>query len=168
MHNPIDMRERFLSDHARINALAADLIALIDLPAPPDVFKLSGARWAFASNLMQHLAIKERHVYAKLEADLRPEAQALFAKSKADIVQRFADYTNHMEAWPTSKATGDWSTYRPKAIAVVKLFTARLKYEETELIDAIVRLGIDMNTPAAVTSNWVRKAFAVKSKVEDL
>ena len=116
---------------------------------------------------MQHLAVKERHVYAKLEIDQRLPVRAFFEKSKADLVARFDEYTAHMEAWPTSRAVSDWRDYSPKAIAVVRKFTERFEREEQELFDVLARNNIDISTPAAVTSNWTRRAFDVKARVDD-
>ncbi|MDQ9785843.1 hypothetical protein, partial [Serratia marcescens] len=105
----LSMRERFVKDHARIAQIASELIGVLDGPSPPDSLTLSKVRWAFASCLMQHLAIKERHLYAKLEGDDRPEVSQAFANSKADLLRRFDLYTVHMELWPTAKALASWS-----------------------------------------------------------
>jgi hypothetical protein len=163
----LPMRDRFLKDHARINQFAAELIDVLNVASPPDSIMLSKARWAFASTLMQHLAIKERHLYAKLEGDGRPEVTQAFAASKADLLRRFDRYAAHMEAWPTGTAIGSWSTYRPKAIEVVLIFTDRFKNEERDLFGLIDRFDIDISTPSPITLNWARKAFEVKAKVDE-
>lgn len=162
-----EMKERFVKDHRRIGTLAADLRSLLRGPAPTDPDALVSARWAFASALMQHLASKERHIYAKLEHDPRMEIVTYSAKSKSDLIRRFAAYTTHMQDWPTARALADWPTYRTRAIAMVDAFVERLKWEETELVGFVERHGIDIDVPAAVTSNWVRQAFEVKASVED-
>ena len=161
------MRERFVRDHDRIAQIASEVTVMFSSPSPPDALMLSKARWTFASNLMQHLAIKERHLYAKLEADARREVTQAFACSKADLLRLFDQYTEYVEAWPTAEALSSWPSYRIKALAVVNTFVARLKKEEVELFDLVDRFGIDMSTPSPVTISWTRKAFELKAKVED-
>jgi hypothetical protein len=167
MANTETMRERLIADHARIARLAAELIAVLSEPIPPDPFKLSSARWAFASQLMQHLALKERHIYAKLETDERQQVRQAFERSKIDLLKRFDQYIQHMDTWSTSKATASWQAYRGSAIAVVNSFTDRLKKEEIDLFNIVDRFGIDISSPSPVTLNWTRKAFDVKSRVDD-
>jgi len=72
-----------------------------------------------------------------------------------------------MDEWPTARAMSNWPVYSPKAIAVVRNFTERLKHEELALFETVAGFGIDMNEPSSVTANWTRKAFDVKAKVEE-
>lgn len=160
------IRERFDRDYVRVLGLADGLKALLNSPASVEAGGLIAARWAFASALMQHLAVKERHIYAKLELDLRPEVAAFSRRSRADLQRCFDAYTDHMQDWPTAKATAGWSVYRQRAVTVVDAFVARLRWEAKDLIAFVDTHGIDMAMPAEVTSNWVRKAFQVKSSVE--
>jgi hypothetical protein len=87
------MEARLLHDHERIRGVASDLKALLALTVAPETSQLSAARWAFASALMQHLAVKERHIYSKLEHDPRPNVQSYFALTKSDLLKRFDAYT---------------------------------------------------------------------------
>jgi len=163
----LKVQEQLLREHSRIFGLAAELNALLASAIPVDPDVLAKARWSFASALMQHLAVKERYIYAKLEQDRRPQVEAFYASSKSDLLGRFAAYTQHMENWPTARALAEWSTYCPNAAAVVDRFVERLKHEETELFETLNRFDVDISFPSTVTSNWVRKAFDVKDKVHD-
>jgi hypothetical protein len=160
--------QRFARDHERVRALADGLKTLLNGPPPSDVQVLASARWAFASALMQGLAIKERHIYAKLEQDARAYVVAFSNRSKTDLLGRFDAYMQHMQQWPTSRAVRDWPCYRPSAIAVVDAFLDRLMWEEKELFAFVDAQGIDIAMPAGATSNWVRKAFDVKNSVGKL
>ena len=63
---------RFSRDHEQVVKLGENLKVLLKGATPCDIQDLASARWAFASALMQTLAIKERHIYAKLEHDPSP------------------------------------------------------------------------------------------------
>ena len=164
----LDASQRFARDHERVGALADGLKTLLNGPPPNDVQVLASARWAFASALMQGLAIKERHIYAKLEQDARAHVAAFSERSKADLLGRFDAYMQHMQQWPTSRVVGDWLRYRPSAIAVVDAFLDRLIWEEKDLFAFVDVQGIDIAMPAGATSNWVRNAFDIKNSVEKL
>ena len=156
-------RPKSVPEHRRVVAHADRLLAILKAPHP-DRETLVDARWAFASALLKHLAEKERHVYAKLEAGTGDVAR-MGEGSKADLLARFDRYVAHVEAWPTSRALSGWPSYRADAIAVVEAFVARLNWEETDLVGFLVRHGIDVSKPCRATSNWVRKAFDLKSSV---
>lgn len=158
---------RLIDEQHRVCTFAEELTSLLGRAEPVDPADLARARWSFASRLMQHLAAKERHIYAKLEHDGRPEVATYFSNSKNDLLSRFQGYVRHMETWPTSQALAQWAAYRPKAIAVVDLFIIRLKREEGELLALLERYAIDITMPSPVTSNWVRQGFDVKASVED-
>jgi hypothetical protein len=153
-------------DHVRIYGLGAEPRSVLNAATAADPQVLAITRWYFASAILQHLAVKERYVYAKLEHDPRPEVIAYFHASKADLVRRFASYTERMEEWPTAKGVQQWPMYRLKAIAVVGTFIERFKWEETDLLSFVARHKIDISEPAAVTSNWVRKALDIKNSLE--
>ncbi len=161
------MEKRLLEDHERIRVIASTLKELLAHDIAPDANQLASARWAFASALMQHLAIKERHIYSKLDHDPRPDVQSYFARTKADLMKRFEAYTGHMEAWPTSSARARWPAYRISATHVVDLFLERLSLEERDLLVFVNQRGIDISTPAPAGTNWTRKAFEVKDRVAD-
>jgi hypothetical protein len=159
---------RFARDHEHVRALADCLKTLLNGPPPSDVQVLTSARWAFASALMQGLAVKERHIYAKLEQDARTNVVAFSERSKVDLLGRFDAYMQHIQQWPTSRAVGNWLRYRPSAIGVVDAFLDRLMWEEKELFAFVDAQGIDIAMPAGATSNWVRNAFDIKNSVEKL
>ena len=160
------MDDKFILDNQRVFTTATSLIALLaDFNASGDQ-ALAAARWAFASALMQNLAIKERHLYTKLEHDSRPEVRAYFARSKADLLNRFQSYTEHMATWSTSSALVHWPIYRVKAVYVVEIFIERLEAERS-LLALANQYNIDTTMPSLATTNWTRKAFEVKDKVDD-
>jgi Hemerythrin HHE cation binding domain len=161
------MEARLLQDHEKIRIIASDLRTLLASNEVPETSRLSAVRWAFASALMQHLAVKERHIYSKLEHDPRPDVQSYFVRTKDDLLKRFNAYTQHMEAWPTSRALVRWAAYRVSATHVVDLFLERLSQEERDLLIYVKRYEIDISNPAPAGTNWTRKAFGVKDRVDD-
>lgn len=167
MTSSSEVRDCLLQDHVRLNALAADLRTLLSLREPPDIARFRTLRWAFASNLMQHLATKERHIYAKLQADERPELRSLHLGSTAQLSTIFDAYVSHMDAWPTGLALCHWPSYRPLATAVLEDFMSFFAREELELFDALSRFPIDIATPTPLISSWARRAFEIKAKVDD-
>ena len=159
------MELKIAHGNQRVVKMAERLKDVLNQIEAPDDQSLASARWAFASALMQNLAVKERHLYTKLEQDSRPEVAAYFALSKADLLSRFEAYTEHMATWSTSSALGQWSIYRVKAIHVIDIFVERLQTEQSLLAYA-KRHNIDISTPSSATTNWTRKAFEVKDQVE--
>ena len=115
---------------------------------------------------MQHLALKERYLYSKLEADPRDEVRSYFAAWKRELLDLFALYTERTQEWSTTRAVADWTVYRSKAHVVISSILARLRREETELVPYAVSHQIDIGRPSAVTTNWTRKAFDLKGSVE--
>jgi hypothetical protein len=72
-----------------------------------------------------------------------------------------------MEAWPTSSALVRWAAYRVSATHVVDLFLERLIQEERDLLIFVKRYEINISNPAPASTNWTRKAFEVKDRVEE-
>ena len=84
------MLDKFLQDHAVLRQMGESLIALLDLPEMPDPQELAERRWRLSSHVMQHLALEDRYLYAKLLSDPRPDVRAY-----AD-----ADGAEHPDAFP--------------------------------------------------------------------
>lgn len=161
------MEDRILQDQRRVLDAADRLKSVLENKASAASDILAKERWHFASVLMQHLALNERHIYARLDQDPRADVKAFFGGFKGALQQCFDAYTAHMERWTTAQAQGDWSAYRASAVAVVDRFVEHLRREEISLLPFVRKYGIDISAPTAVTSNWVRSAFAIKDSVED-
>ncbi len=160
------MEEKLLRDHHRVVEIANNLKDILRETNAPNAQSLASARWAFAAALMQHLAVKERHLYAKFEHDDRPFVKAYFEKSKTDLLKCFQSYTDHIATWSTANALAKWKIYQIKAVHVVDIFIERL-HAESELLEFAKRHDIDINTPSMMTTNWTRKAFELKDKVDE-
>jgi uncharacterized short protein YbdD (DUF466 family) len=158
--------EKLTLDHATVRTAADALISILSGQAPDDTSALASARWAFASRLMQHLALKERYIYTKLEQHPDASVRTEFEKSKEDLLARFSLYTEHMRCWPTSRAVTAWHVYRVSAASVVQTFLDRLTLEERELFPLVLRSGIDFRSPSPPGENWTRRAFEVKDGIE--
>ena len=115
---------------------------------------------------MQHLALKERYLYSKLETDPRAEVRSYFAAWKRELLDLFALYTERTQEWSTTRAVADWTVYRAKAHVVINSILARLRREEAELVPYAVSHQIDIERLSAVTTNWTRKAFDLKGSVD--
>ncbi len=159
------MLATMLQDHEKLRGCAARLRALIDRPAPCDMTELAAARWDLGSTMMRHLAFEDRHLYAKLEQDHRPEINAIGRAFQAELRDRFGAYADHAKSWTPETIVADWATYRAAVIGFLSGLLARMDREERQLYPLVGEAGIDTRTSAPVQNNWTREAFAIKDRI---
>jgi hypothetical protein len=156
------MLEKLLHDHAVLRERGERLIALLDLPSMPDPQVLAHTRWQLSSHVMQHLALEERYLYAKLLSDPRPHVRALGESFQRELAALYADYSEQGKYWTQDRIAADWDAYRHPAKARALAMFARAEREEAQLYPLIQGASIDVSTHAPHTSNWTRDAFAIK------
>jgi len=120
MMGSVDMRERFLRNHARIYTLGARLITLFERPSSPDVdSQATRVRRPRAS-----LCSTSRSVAPDLrEAGTRssPDRATVFETSIADPINLFDESTSVIEACQAARAPSDC----PMGSPIRKTSTAR-------------------------------------------
>ena len=156
------MLDKFLHDHAILRQRGESLIALLDRPEMPDPQELAEARWRLSSHVMQHLALEDRYLYAKLLNDPRPDVRAMGQSFQHELASLFADYVEQGKYWTQERIAADWDGYRHKARDRVLVMFARVEREEAELFPLIENATIDASIQVPHSSNWARDAFAIK------
>lgn len=161
------MLQRLLHDHVMMRRKAAELLQLLDRPDAPDSDVLAKTRWVLSSHIMQHLALEDRHLYAKLLIDDRPHVREIGHRFQSDLTVLFAEFSDHAQHWTPTRIAGNWTSFRVASRRLVMKMMARIDYEEAELFPLARAAAIDLNTATAPTTNWTRKAFAIKDAVVD-
>jgi hypothetical protein len=156
------MLDKFLQDHAVLRQMGESLIALLDLPEMPDPQELAERRWRLSSHVMQHLALEDRYLYAKLLNDPRPDVRAKGECFQQELSSLFGDYVEQGKYWTQERIAADWHGYRHKAKQRVLIMFARVDREEAELFPLIEDATIDASTKVPHSTNWARDAFAIK------
>lgn len=156
------MLDRLLHDHQVIRENAQALLALLDSETLPPSKLLAETRWKVGSHIMQHLAFEDRHLYAKLLRDERPEVAEAGRRYQADIAEMFAVYSAHARHWTADRIAADWQTFRIDSKKMTMAMFVRIELEETELFPFASDAEIDLASNAPPAINWAREAFAIK------
>lgn len=156
------MLEKLLHDHDVLRERAGKLIVLLDLPVMPDPELLGQARWELSGYVMQHLALEDRYVYAKLLADPRPHVRALGQNSQDELKALYTEYARQGQYWTQERIASGWDLYRRPAKKRVLQMLERIDREETELYPLVHDAAINVSTHAPHSTNWARDAFAIK------
>lgn len=156
------MLDKLLQDHAILRERGQSLLALLDLSEMPDQQVLAETRWQLSGHVMQHLALKDRYLYAKLLTDPRPDVRAMGEEFHRELAALYADYCEQGKYWTQERVAAEWETYRHPAKARVLAMFARVEREEAELFPLVYDASIDISTQVPHSSNWAREAFAIK------
>jgi hypothetical protein len=154
-----------LQDHERLRQCAERLAVLIDAPQPCDMAALAAARWDLGSTMMRHLAYEDRHLYSKLEQDVRPAIKAAGHAFQTELRDKFDAYAEHAKSWTPERIAADWTGYRTAVAGFLAMLMARIDREERELYPLVDEAKIDTRTSAPVRNNWAREAFAIKDQI---
>ena len=156
------MLNKLLQDHAMLREKGEALIALLDLPSMPDRQILAQMRWEVSSLMMQHLALEDRYLYAKLISDPRPHVRSIGERFQQELLDLYAHYSEQGKYWTQDRIAADWDGYRHAAKRRTHVMFERIEREESELYPLIAGAAIDINSHAPHTTNWAREAFAIK------
>ncbi|WP_446654063.1 hypothetical protein [Blastomonas sp.] len=156
------MLERMLLDHAVLRERGESLMALLDRSEMPDQQLLAETRWQLSGHVMQHLALKDRYLYAKLLNDPRPHVRAIGEEFHQELAALYADYCEQGKYWTQERVAAEWEAYRHPAKARILAMFARVEREETQLFPLVYDASIDISTQVPHSSNWAREAFAIK------
>lgn len=157
------MLQRLARDHREMEDHAEGVFRLLDATAP-DLPGLSRARWAIARVILQHMTLQDRHLYARLAADPRPEVAALGRRYQADFSDQLVRYSHHARHWTTPRVRDDWNVYRVRAAEQLHMMACGIFSVERELFP-LVREGLDIERANAPCRSWARDAFAIKDSV---
>jgi hypothetical protein len=161
------MLDRLLRDHRLIREKAQVLLHLLDSEAMPARAILAETRWNLGSLIMQHLAYEDRHLYAKLLNDDRPEVRETGRQFHSDLAKLFAAYASNAQHWTPDRIAADWNGFRTDARRMTLAMFDRIDQEEAELYPLAAGAEIDLKTNFAPTTNWTREAFAIKDAIVD-
>lgn len=161
------MLDRLLRDHELMREKAQVLMHLLDREKMPSRAVLSETRWTLGSHIMQHLAYEDRHLYAKLLRDERPEVRETGRRFHSDLAKLFAAYASNAQHWTPDRIGANWDGFRADARRMTLAMFARIDLEEAELYPLATGAEIDLATNFAPTTNWTREAFAIKDAIID-
>ena len=156
------MLKKLYDSHRRLEASAKRLSALIEA-ASPDAEAVQAARWDIGKRILQHMALEDRHLFANLAKDKRPQIAALARKFQTEFAGHVASYAEHAKLWTAERVASDWDGYRVMTREQLRLLLARISQVETELFP----LARDVSLEAAhdPTISWTREAFAIKDSI---
>lgn len=161
------MLDRLLRDHQVIREKAQALLDLLDSDQMPSRSILAETRWTLGSQIMQHLAYEDRHLYSKLLHDERAEVRETGRQFHSDLAALFAAYASNAQHWTPDRIAQDWDGFRADARRMTLAMFARIDLEEAELYPLAAGAQIDLKTNYAPTANWTREAFAIKDAIID-
>lgn len=156
------MLQKLLDDHAMLREKGEALIVLLDLPVMPDRHVLAELRWQVSSLMMQHLALEDRYLYAKLINDPRPDIRSMGERFQQELIGLYAHFSEQARYWTQDRIAADWDGYRHPARQRAHIMFARIEREEAELYPLIKDASIDLSTQVPHSANWTRDAFAIK------
>src|SRR4051812_33041275 len=145
------VRNKLVDEQHRLCAPASKLKNICGMNLVPDAETLARIRWSLAGSLMQHLTNREHYIYSKLAEHPRAEVRAFFVDSRAELITRFAAYSEKIEKWTTARALRDWAIYAVNAGRVADQLIDFLQHQETELFPLLDRHGIDLSFRDPVT-----------------
>lgn len=156
------MLSRLHRSHADMQAAVDRLVSLLDADTP-DAEALAQARWELGSRIMQHVAIKDRHLLANFAVDLRPRVAALAARFRDEFAQHLAGYVDYSKHWTAERALAEWAAYRIAARDQLRLLRHYIDTVERELFPLVDPGAID--TRGRPSASWTRDAFTVKESI---
>lgn len=159
------MLDRLLRDHEVIRKKAHVLLDLLDREHMPPRSVLAETRWTLGSQIMQHLAYEDRHLYAKLLHDERADVRETGRQFHSDLATLFAAYASNAQHWTPDRIAEDWDGFRAASRKMTLAMFARIDLEESELYPLAAGAQIDLKTNYAPTANWTREAFAIKDAI---
>ena len=156
------MLDRLRRSHRGLEAAGAEIAALLDAPAP-DPVALPAARWNLATLMTQHMAMEDRHLFAYLVEDPRPEVSRIGRQYREEFVGYFGSYADCAKRWSAERVAKDWAGYRVEARHQLRLLSERIEQVERGLFPLVE--GCSINGRGTVSTNWAREVFAVKDSV---
>ncbi|WP_414900906.1 hemerythrin domain-containing protein [Sphingomonas flavalba] len=129
----MSIRTILSADHAELERLCADMIALVDRPAPGDIAGIAALRWQLARRITAHLALEDEYIYRPAADGTLPRLGAAAAAVKDELGELYAAYQAHIARWPGYRLTADWATFRAEATALLARLQARIRREDAEL-----------------------------------
>ncbi|QUT04245.1 hemerythrin domain-containing protein [Sphingobium phenoxybenzoativorans] len=159
------MIERLLQDHDKMRSLAKELSEILSQPYPADLDHLAELRWDMASTIMTHLAFEDRAFYSKIEADPREHVRVLALKFRAELSEKFREYSAHTRNWTPARLQMEWSAYRACALEFLNWLIDRADREEKQLFPLITTGMVDSSSRNLTSVNWAREAFAMKDAI---
>jgi hypothetical protein len=156
------MLDRLRRSHRGLEVAGAEIMAVLDAEVR-DGAALSAARWNLATLLTQHIAMQDRHLFAYLAEDMRPEVSRIGRRAREEFAKHFADYADHAKQWTAERVDRDWTGYRAVARSQLDGLSERIAHVERDLFPLVE--GCSINGRGAVSTNWAREAFAVKDSV---
>jgi hemerythrin-like domain-containing protein len=120
------------SEHRALEEQALLLLRIV-AGEVPDSAAVAQLRWRMARMIQSHCEREERLIYDRLRAsgDLAATAAAYRCRDEhGALAARFAGF---IAAWPVSRISAEWITFRAESQALVAAIGERIRLEETVL-----------------------------------
>lgn len=131
------MLEKLMSDHDEIEVISDELLARVRMAVLDDPSGLSKCRWRLQRVLSRHLALEDKHVYARLDQFRCPRIDSLSRRVVAELVTLVDDYAGHGKRWTMDAVARDWSGYCKAVEDLVVRLRRRSAWENGTLYPAI-------------------------------
>ncbi|MBB4154495.1 hypothetical protein GGQ80_002408 [Sphingomonas jinjuensis] len=156
------MLNRLRRSHRGLEAAGAEIAALLNAKAP-DPVALPAARWNLATLMTQHMAMEDRHLFAYLVKDPRPEVARIGRRYREEFAGHFGSYADYAKRWTAERVAEDWPGYQIAARDQLRLLSERIAQVERDLFPLVE--GCSINGRGAISTNWARDVFAVKDSI---
>lgn len=144
--------------HRRIREVASAFDALIAQEQPADPEDLAKLRWRMIKEILQHLAQQEQVALAPLARDLRPHANAVGVRFRAELDSLYEQFNNHVSYWNGHVSERDWPGYKLALRTILAAIRRRLRREETELLPLLPAQIAAHRPPAFAERSWADEA----------
>jgi hemerythrin-like domain-containing protein len=135
---PLAEIEQLSIEHAEIDAIAAELIAVVTRYKAP-VDGMAAQRWRLNHLLSVHLAKEDKHLYPMLKRAADREIAALATEMEAEMGNLAAQFLAYSRRWDAKAMTEDWSGFCTDTLRVMQALRQRIRREERDLYPRVVR-----------------------------
>jgi hypothetical protein len=156
---------RLLSEHAKLRALGADLVALVSSGEPCDLAELARRRWDLARMVHLHLAYEQRHLFARLENDPRNEVHLASAKAKRAVEQLHISYKSHVERWTAEEVVKRWPEFQAAVKTMVARMICKINREESDLFPLVASDAEGDRSWRPGMKNWAGEGVALQQYI---
>ena len=133
--------ERFIAEHARIDASGEALLELTGADQP-DVPAVIIALSDLSCELTGHLAHEDSLIYPRMIAARNTELSETASHFVEEFAALRADWDVYLREWGSDAIAGDWQEFREQTRSILARLAKRVRAENDLLYPAAFRAGL--------------------------
>jgi hypothetical protein len=130
---------RLRMEHKEIAAMARELIAIVDAPAPPEPLAFLRFRRDFGLILTRHLRHEEWAVYPALLDHRDPATRSMAAAVCKESMAFSEDIARYARDWTATRIAVEWEGFRGVTKAMMKRLLNRIDVEDNRLYPLLAK-----------------------------